>query len=73
MLLMMAVIVGSLFTIIALLKYRHTVRKNPFHRFLAILTLGAISSMIPWGILGLFLGWPAVVVGSVLVTTLMDD
>lgn len=46
--------------------------KSRFIRFLAVLTIATLSSMVPFGPLGLFMGFPSVLLASILISCFLD-
>jgi hypothetical protein len=51
---------------------KHKLNKSRFFRFLGVLGIGILSCTVPWGPFGVIMGFPSVLVNSILVSLFLD-
>ena len=68
----MMLITFQTMAIVVYLIAREKLTKSRFLRFLAILLIGMVSSLVPFGPLGLVMGFPAVFTAAILTSLILD-
>jgi hypothetical protein len=71
-------IAGFIITLMLLVTFlvfhfsKKTLTKDRFFRFLGILLINMSASLIPFGLFGMLMGFPSVLVSSILVSLFLD-
>lgn len=68
----LGLLMAQSFIVLAFLVVNKLLFKQQFIRFLGILTIGSVSSLFPLGPLGLFFGFPSILISSILVSLFLD-